>query len=129
MNGDRFTYAVIPLPFSAGFPYHPPAIEQLLKSTGVISDLPRSPVRAAALCGDIPVAGFALIAPAAHADTWTVDNTGDPASGAAANCAAGNANTCSLREPPVAALPPRRWAPAAATERFAAAFSASAAHL
>jgi len=72
---------------------------------------------------------FALIAPAAHADTWTVDNTGDPASGAAANRAAGNASTCSLREPPVAALPPRRRAPAAATERFAAAFSASAAHL
>lgn len=40
----------------------------------------------------------ALIAPAAHADTWTVNNTGDPAGGAAANCAAGNASTCSLRD-------------------------------
>jgi predicted outer membrane repeat protein len=34
----------------------------------------------------------------AQATTWTVNNTGDPASGTAANCAGGNANTCTVRD-------------------------------
>jgi predicted outer membrane repeat protein len=39
-----------------------------------------------------------LIAPLAHAATWTVNNTGDPASGTAANCTPGNSSTCTLRD-------------------------------
>jgi predicted outer membrane repeat protein len=45
-----------------------------------------------------------LIAPLAHAATWTANNTSDPASGTAANCAPGNANTCTLRDAIAAAV-------------------------
>jgi hypothetical protein len=34
----------------------------------------------------------------AQATTWTVNNTGDPATGTAANCAAGNEVACTLRD-------------------------------
>ena len=40
-----------------------------------------------------------LMASTAHAgSTWVVNNTGDPGSGTAANCALANANSCTLRD-------------------------------
>jgi len=44
-----------------------------------------------------------LLAGAAHATELTVNNTTDPASGTASNCAPANANTCSLRDAVAAA--------------------------
>jgi CSLREA domain-containing protein len=39
-----------------------------------------------------------LAAPAAWATSWTVNSAADPAIGSASNCAAGNPNTCTLRD-------------------------------
>ena len=69
---------------------------------GTSTHLPKHCSFASACLGVLLLIGTAV--PSATAATWTVNNTGDPATGTPANCAPGNAATCTLRDAFVTAV-------------------------